>query len=183
MHHTTTGNIFISFCGNQKDFLILQCGQCVVIYLWKLLHVVNDELGILDIVNDTMKKLEQLFPVEMEQYKKSRHIKGSGPGGDYNGPTLKSIMANTNGKLDDIENIIAEKATGGEHRFVEHLKNLNELNKAVNQKVLDLSNVKEMNEPTKKSDNTHSKSPAEIKSRTNWAFLLSNWNLTLNICY
>ena len=100
--------------------------------------------GILGPVNDTMKKLEQLFPVEMEQYKKSRHIKGSGPGGDYNGPTLKSIMANTNGKLDDIENIVAEKATGGEHRFVEHLKNLNELNKAVNQKVLDLPNVKDI---------------------------------------
>ena len=35
-----------------KDYLHKgQCGQCVVIYLWKLLHVVNDKLGILDIVD------------------------------------------------------------------------------------------------------------------------------------
>ena len=56
-----------------------------------------------------MKKLEQLFPMEMKEFKKDRHIKGSGPGGDYNGPTLKSIMANTNGKLDDIQKIVDEK--------------------------------------------------------------------------
>lgn len=100
--------------------------------------------GILEPLNDTMKKLEQLFPVEMDEFKKDRHIKGSGPGGDYNGPTLKSIMANTNGKLDDIQEIVDEKATGGEHRFVEHIKNLHELNKSVNQKVLDLLKVKEI---------------------------------------
>ena len=49
--------------------------------------------GILGPLNDTMKKLEQLFPVEMDQFKKNRHIKGSGPGGDYNGPTLKSHVS------------------------------------------------------------------------------------------
>ena len=40
--------------------------------------------GILGPLNDTMKKLEQLFPVEMDEFKKDRHIKGSGPGGVYN---------------------------------------------------------------------------------------------------
>ena len=34
-----------------KDKDYLHKGQCVVIYLWKLLHVVNDKLGILDIVD------------------------------------------------------------------------------------------------------------------------------------
>ena len=80
----------------------------------------------------------------MDKFKKDRHIKGSGPGGDYNGPTLKSIMANTNGKLDDIQKIVTEKATGGEYRFVEHLKNLHDLNKGVNEKVLDLPKVKDI---------------------------------------
>ena len=100
--------------------------------------------GILGPANDCLKKLQQIFPAEMEKFKKDRHIKGSGPGGDYNGPTLKSIMANTNGKLDDIENIIKEKGKGGEIRFVHHLRNLNELNKVVNLKVLDLPKVKEI---------------------------------------
>ena len=45
----------------------------------------------------------EIFPSEMEKFRKDHHIKGSGPGGDYNGPTLKSIIANKNGKLDDIE--------------------------------------------------------------------------------
>ena len=44
----------------------------------------------------------------MSEYRKVRHIKGSGPGGDFNGPTLKSIMGNTNGKLDDIKKIVEE---------------------------------------------------------------------------
>ena len=67
-----------------------------------------------------------------------------GPGGDYNGPTLKSIIANKNGKLDDIEKIINEKGQGGEFRFAEHLKNLNELNTVVNLKELDLPKVKQV---------------------------------------
>ena len=100
--------------------------------------------GILGPGNDCLKKLEQIFPVEMAKFRKDRHIKGSGPGGDYNGPTLKSIMANTNGKLDDIERIVDEKGSGGEIRFVYHLRNLNALNIAVNQKTLDLPKVKEV---------------------------------------
>ena len=59
--------------------------------------------GILGPVNDCLKKLQEIFPSEMEKFRKDHHIKGSGPGGDYNGPTLKSIIANKNGKLDDIE--------------------------------------------------------------------------------
>ena len=42
----------------------------------------------------------------MSNFKKERHIKSSGPGGAYNGPTLKSIMTNCNGKLDDIKKIV-----------------------------------------------------------------------------
>ena len=33
--------------------------------------------------------LESMFLVKMSELKKGRHIKGSGPGGDYNRPTLK----------------------------------------------------------------------------------------------
>ena len=100
--------------------------------------------GILGPANDALKKLEQIFPAAMGEFKKERHIKGSGPGGDYNGPTLKSILGNTNGRLDDIQKIVTENATGGEIRFVEHLKYLNDLNLAVNQKVLDLPKVKDI---------------------------------------
>ena len=60
------------------------------------------------------------------------------------GPTLKSIMTNCNGKLDDIKNIALENGSGGEMRFVTHLVNLNALNSAVNTKVLDLQKVKEI---------------------------------------
>ena len=80
----------------------------------------------------------------MSNFKKERHIKSSGPGGAYNGPTLKSIMTNCNGKLDDIKNIALENGSGGEMRFVTHLVNLNALNSAVNAKVLDLQKVKEI---------------------------------------
>ena len=80
----------------------------------------------------------------MSNFKKERHIKSSGPGGAYNGPTLKSIMTNCNGKLDDIKKIVLENGTGGEMRFVTHLVNLNALNSAVNAKVLDLQKVKEI---------------------------------------
>ena len=53
-------------------------------------------------------------------------------------------MANTNGKLDDIKRIVEEKGSGGEIRFVYHLRYLNSLNSAVNEKHLDLPNVKEI---------------------------------------
>ena len=82
--------------------------------------------------------------MEMAKFRKDRHIKGSGPGGDYNGPTLKSIMANRNGRLDDIEKFVKEKGSGGEIRFVHHLRNLNDLNSTVNQKNLDLPKIKEI---------------------------------------
>ena len=78
----------------------------------------------------------------MSNFKKERHIKSSGPGGAYNGPTLKSIMTNCNGKLDDIKNIVLENGSGREMRFVTHLVNPNALNSAVNAKVLDLQKVK-----------------------------------------
>ena len=100
--------------------------------------------GILGPANDTLKKLESIFPVEMANFKKERHIKGSGIGGDYNGPTLKSIMSNTNGKLDDIVKIINEKGSGGEIRFAHHLKHLHDLNTMVNLKVLNLPKIKEI---------------------------------------
>ena len=53
-------------------------------------------------------------------------------------------MGNTNGKLDDIRRIVEENGRGGEFRFVDHLTNLNELNTAVNSKVLDLPKMREL---------------------------------------
>ena len=53
-------------------------------------------------------------------------------------------MANTDGKLDDIQKIIAENAKGDEFRFLEHLTNMNDLNTAVNHKDLDLPKVNEL---------------------------------------
>ena len=92
--------------------------------------------GILGLGNDAMRKLEEFFPQEMEEFYAKHHIKGSGPGGQFNGPTIKKILGNHNGKLDELENIVSKH--GNDYKlFIEHLRNLEQLNIAVNLKRLD----------------------------------------------
>ena len=57
--------------------------------------------------NDVLQFLEKQFPVAMEEFKNRHHIKGSGPGETLNGPTLKRIMENKKGILDDLEKVLS----------------------------------------------------------------------------
>ena len=92
--------------------------------------------GILGPGNDTMRKLEEFFPQEIEQFYAQHHIKGSGPGGQFNGPTIKKILENHHGKLDQLLDIVSKR--GDDYKlFIEHLTNLGHLNNAVNLKTLD----------------------------------------------
>ena len=92
--------------------------------------------GILGPGNDCLTQLEGYFPQEMEAFYSEHHIKSSGPGGQYNGPTIKKILQNHQGKLDQLANIVSK---GGDDFkfFIQHLKNLGNLHHAVNLKVLD----------------------------------------------
>ena len=99
--------------------------------------------GILGPGNDTMRKLEEFFPQEIEQFYTRHHIKGSGPGGQFNGPTIKKIFENHNGKLDQLHDIVSKH--GEEYElFIKHLANLGALNNAVNKKTLDKELVGEI---------------------------------------
>ena len=64
------------------------------------------------------------------------YLKGSGPGGQFNGPTIKKILENQHGKLDQLHDIVSKK--GVDYTlFIQHLVNLGHLNSAVNMKTLD----------------------------------------------
>ena len=90
-----------------------------------------------------MEKLEKLFPEDMAAYCALFHIKGGGPGGEYNGPTLKKILENTEGRLDRLSQIVSQH--GQQYNlFIKHLENLGKLNRAVNMKVLDKPKVAEI---------------------------------------
>ena len=92
--------------------------------------------GILGPGNDVLTNLEKRFPQEMAAYYTQFHIKGSGPGGSFNGPTIKAILENRQGRLEKLSEIVLKygiKYT----LFIEHLENLARLNNAVNMRVLD----------------------------------------------
>ena len=80
--------------------------------------------------------------MDLKHFKKKHHIKGGGPGGDLNGPTLKNLMNNKNKQLDELGNILRENYDNL-CLFTDHLKHLAHLNSIVNSKELDLELVKE----------------------------------------
>ena len=83
-----------------------------------------------------MRKLEEYFPEEIQQFYAKHYMKGSGPGGQFNGPTLKKILENHNGKLDELKEIVSKH--GNEFTmFTDFLENLGKLNVAVNLKTLE----------------------------------------------
>ena len=87
-------------------------------------------VGVLGPGNDDLQVLEKQFPVDMEEFKHRHHIKGSGPGKTLNGPTLKRIMENKKGILDDLEKVLS--AGKPEFQlFVQHLSNLGQLNRKI----------------------------------------------------
>ena len=64
--------------------------------------------GIHGPVNNIIEKLEKLFPADLAKYCALFHIKGGGPGGQYDGPTLKKILDNTEGRLYRLSNIVSK---------------------------------------------------------------------------
>ena len=64
---------------------------------------------------------------------KKYHFKGSGPGGDFNGPTIKSLINNDN-KLNELK---AEIGPENEDLIL-HLKNISEVHRVATRKELDM---------------------------------------------
>ena len=86
---------------------------------------------------------QPLFPQELEEYYKQFHIKGSGPGGSFNGPTLKAILDDRHGRLEKLSQIVSKY--GSKYTlYIDHLKNLGRLNVAVNMRVLDKPLISEI---------------------------------------
>ena len=92
--------------------------------------------GILGPGNDVFTQLEKHLPSDIEAFKKEFHIKGGGPGGFLNGPTIKAVLENRGGRLERLSEVVSKH--GPKFKlFIEHLENLGRLNEAVNRKVLD----------------------------------------------
>ena len=51
-------------------------------------------VNLLGPVNDVLSKMEQIWPLEMESFYSKNHLKkcGEGPGGQFNGPSIKYII-------------------------------------------------------------------------------------------
>ena len=58
--------------------------------------------GLLGPVNQNIKMLKQMVP-GVEEFMKINDIKGSGCGGDLNGPTIKKLLQNYNNQLTNLE--------------------------------------------------------------------------------
>ena len=91
--------------------------------------------GILGLGNDVFTQLEKHLPSDIEAFKKEFHIKGGGPGGFLNGPTIKAVLENRGGRLERLSEVVSKH--GPKFKlFIEHLENLGRLNEAVNRKFL-----------------------------------------------
>jgi hypothetical protein len=94
--------------------------------------------GVLGPGNDALELIgEHVDAVPFKEFKNKYHIRGGGPGGDLNGPTLKKLMKNKDGSLDELEELV-RKENKDLTLVINHLKNLNRLNGCVNLKKLDL---------------------------------------------
>ena len=102
-------------------------------------------IGILGPVNDTLEWLEARLDSKsnkpIENFKNKHNMKGGGPGGDLNGPTLKALMANKNNQLDELDKIC--KSYENFDMFTAHIKNLSDVNDIVTSKILHIELVQE----------------------------------------
>ena len=94
------------------------------------LHVV-----LLGPVNDTIKVIKKHSNIDA--FLKKYHFKGSGPGGDFNGPTIKSLINNDN-KLNELK---AEIGPENEDLIL-RLKNISEVHRVATRKELDIDDAK-----------------------------------------
>ena len=82
-------------------------------------------IGILGPGNDATKNIEK--HVQLTNFKKKYNLRGSGPGGDMNGPQLKYLISNRNGQLDGFESLVKQKSMDL-GLFIDHMRYLNKLN-------------------------------------------------------
>ena len=74
-------------------------------------------------INDVMDKLEQLYPCEMaDEFYAKNHLKksGEGPGGKFNGPSVKLIMKESS--LQQLEEVLPVYSIACE--FTDYLRTL-----------------------------------------------------------
>ena len=65
------------------------------------------------------------------------HFKGSGPGGDFNGPTIKDLI-NNESKLNELKDEISSEY----EEFIIHLKNIAQVHRVATRKELDIDDAK-----------------------------------------
>ena len=82
-------------------------------------------VNLLGPINDCIEKMESLYPEEMENFLKRHNISksGQGPGGQLNGPSIKTILKETN--LNELESLLPEEA---EH-FISYMRSIRELHR------------------------------------------------------
>ena len=85
--------------------------------------------------NAAFKKLEEL--ADINRFKVKHHLRGSGPGGDLNGPAIKKIV-NSDENLDELKESIPVELDS----IVDHLKLIGEVNKVATSKTLDIDKAK-----------------------------------------
>ena len=77
---------------------------------WVALTLTPDPLHInlLGGANDCIEKCESMYPIEMKSYFKRHCLNkaGEGPGGKFNGPSIKKVLVN----LDDLQDTLPETA-------------------------------------------------------------------------
>ena len=73
----------------------------------------------------------------IDEFLRKYHFKGSGPGGDFNGPTIKGLINNDH-KLNELK---AEIGPENED-FILHLKNISEVHRVATRKELDIDDAK-----------------------------------------
>ena len=79
----------------------------------------------------------------MADFLRENNIKGSGCGGDLNGPTIKKLLQNHNNQLTKLE-ILCLNVSQDHSLFIEHLRNINLLHTLVNSHDLRLEMIKDV---------------------------------------
>ena len=85
--------------------------------------------------NDALKNIKE--EVNIDDFLTKHHIRGSGQGGVYNGPTLKKLF-NDKEKLKELREIIGPQRS----IFVDHIENIAKVHSISNSKVIDIDEAK-----------------------------------------
>ena len=98
-------------------------------------------INILGPPNDVLELLEELYPVEMKEEFYLRHNlkkSGEGPGGKFNGPSIKYVLREE--VLKDLESTLPTFSIA--EQFTNHLRSIRELHRVCTSKKLNLKEAK-----------------------------------------